>query len=255
MNKLSALLLSSILTYTSQQNLRFLDVNTDMSKLAQDIINKMPKLDDVFNNTNLLPNMNNLLPDMKNITDFKMPEINIKPTKIPSFNGTDFNSSFNEIIPKSDEKKNKKDKKPKKNEKPEKEQIVQSVQKTNNDTPCQEYFIDTNNNFANQISSMSVSSEKDFIIILAGSTTTGYSWVLQNEKDLKNVKALNLNESNSTDDYIKVDNDETVGNIGNFRFKFSPLEKGQTKLNFAYKRTWEDKAATQLVINLNVLEK
>lgn len=260
----SSIIVSSVIALTTSESLRFLDFNTDINKMMDDIMDKIPKPNskDMFNQNE------NLLPNMKNFTDFKMPEININPKFIPNFNDT---MNFENLIPKfgNDDKKqnNNKDKK-NKNKKEEnddsnknndqtgesKPQIVKSS-KSNAALPSQDFFIDTNSSLASQIGTIDVSLNQDFTIVLAGTKSTGFSWVLNNksEIDQKCLNALNLNDASSTDDYIKIEND-SVGTIGNFRFKFHPLSKGQTKLIFAYKRLWEDKTATLLTLNVNILD-
>jgi predicted secreted protein len=83
----------------------------------------------------------------------------------------------------------------------------------------------------------------EFEIKLEGNPTTGYSWYLKSLDKASNaiVSPVNLNSNNSTANYIQYPkNAEEVGVGGTFNFKFKGVANGQTKLNFDYKRPWED---------------
>jgi predicted secreted protein len=96
-----------------------------------------------------------------------------------------------------------------------------------------------------------VKSGSEFNIKIAGNPTTGYSWYLNNEDELKNggVQPTNLDETKSAD-YDQ--NDAPMGMVGvpgKFNFKFK-LDEGKTnvpEIQFSYKRPWEKNDGIYLI--------
>jgi len=85
-----------------------------------------------------------------------------------------------------------------------------------------------------------------FAIGLEGNPTTGYVWLLDNAEEIakmNTVEALNLNESNGTDNYVSKSNPYGFTGVGGtFIFTFKVKEfcpERLPALKFAYRRPWE----------------
>jgi predicted secreted protein len=89
---------------------------------------------------------------------------------------------------------------------------------------------------------------------IRGNPTTGYGWFIINLSNLdqKVLKPLNLNEYNSTDDYITDTHPPGfVGVPGYYYFKFLPINiSNGTLLTFVNKRPWEE--TDERTVNLTV---
>lgn len=83
-------------------------------------------------------------------------------------------------------------------------------------------------------------TNEEFILKVRGNPTTGYSWYLSKNSDEKNLKCLNLNKYNSSENYV-VDKHPPgfVGVGGTFYFKFQGVKEGNYDVILVKKRPWE----------------
>jgi inhibitor of cysteine peptidase len=87
---------------------------------------------------------------------------------------------------------------------------------------------------------------QEFVIALGSNISTGYSW-----QAIYDETALTLVEKT----YKEQDNTgkQIVGAAGTEYFKFKSLSKGETEVNFTYRRPWEEPSAQDqtLVFTVN----
>ena len=99
------------------------------------------------------------------------------------------------------------------------------------------------NKAENSESEIKVKNGSEFNIKIAGNPTTGYSWYLNNEDELKKegVQPTNLNEYKSAD-YVQDEHPigmAGVGGIFDFKFKLDEGKKNVPDIRLSYKRPWE----------------
>ena len=99
------------------------------------------------------------------------------------------------------------------------------------------------NKAENSESEIKVKNGSEFNIKIAGNPTTGYSWYLNNEDELKKggVQPTNLNEYKSAD-YVQDDAPQGMVGVGgkfDFKFKLDEGKKNVPEIIFSYKRPWE----------------
>lgn len=101
---------------------------------------------------------------------------------------------------------------------------------------------------------------KEFSIKMAGNPTTGYGWYLQNSDKLAKsaLKATNLNEYNSTDNYVSENHTPGMTGVGGYYyFTFKPISKtnenAPVDVVFVYKRPWETDVFRTLDIKVNIV--
>jgi predicted secreted protein len=93
-------------------------------------------------------------------------------------------------------------------------------------------------------------------IFIRGNESTGYEWILSDKYskyNKNNLKPLNLNTDNSTNDYETDPKPaQMVGVPGQYNFKFRCLRVDTNKLTFIYKRAWEDEIEEQFNVFIKV---
>ena len=95
-----------------------------------------------------------------------------------------------------------------------------------------------------------IKGKAEFAIELTSNPSTGYEWILANEK---NLEILSTNSTNGEGLYIEpVVPIETTGKPGKQRFFFTPKETGSQFIKLEYKRPWTSMAASQLNIIVKV---
>jgi len=101
-----------------------------------------------------------------------------------------------------------------------------------------------------------VLKEDEFYLKLHGNPTTGYSWFLNQNSDKENLLALNLNEYNSSQDFVVNSHPERmVGVGGDYFFKFKGLKEGSYNLKFVNKRSWEPNPINQKFVVIDIKSK
>ena len=95
-------------------------------------------------------------------------------------------------------------------------------------------------------SEIKVKSGSEFNIKIPGNPTTGYSWYLTNDEELKSagLEPSNLNEYKSAD-YAQNSHPKGMVGVGgcfDFKFKLSNDKKNVPDIKLAYKRPWEQNA-------------
>lgn len=93
---------------------------------------------------------------------------------------------------------------------------------------------------------MSVASGDILNFEFESNPTTGYEWFVEYNSDI-----LNLLESK----YIESGEKKLVGMPGRQRFKFRAIKKGETTIEFSYKRPWETGKPPVKKIICNVMVK
>ena len=99
---------------------------------------------------------------------------------------------------------------------------------------------------------------KILVIQIKGNPTTGYGWYLDNKNEVESsekLKILNLNDNNSTDDYVSDPHEEGMtGYGGYYYFKFKVIKSDvEQDLVFINKRPWEKEIWRKAVIKANIL--
>ncbi|MBD3185068.1 hypothetical protein GF312_22495 [Candidatus Poribacteria bacterium] len=90
-----------------------------------------------------------------------------------------------------------------------------------------------------------VGAGENFYVTLESNPTTGYKW----EAEYDSVYLELLEEK-----FIKDNDDpELVGAPGHQRFKFKALNTGQTEIKMLYKRSWENEAIEEKIINVKII--
>lgn len=96
----------------------------------------------------------------------------------------------------------------------------------------------------------------EFYIKIHGNPTTGYSWILEENSDKDNLKALNLNDFGSSENYETDAHPEgMVGVGGDYFFKFKGVKEGSYNLRFIKKRVWEKSPVDEKFVLLNIRAK
>ena len=111
-----------------------------------------------------------------------------------------------------------------------------------------------NLNFSNQNKIYKIRKNATIHLKIRGNMTTGYSWFVEgNSIKNKDFNFLNLDDSNSTNDY-KTDSHlkGMVGVGGSFIFKVKLIETGIHHLDFINKRPWENNYESLLTANFEV---
>jgi len=95
---------------------------------------------------------------------------------------------------------------------------------------------------------LEVQQDKTYSIGLEGNPTTGYSWTLENAKDLKGVELVN-------EEYIQDEaEDGMVGVGGTYVFTFHVVDDNDlSNLKFAYQRSWETEAVSTAEVVLKTV--
>ena len=96
----------------------------------------------------------------------------------------------------------------------------------------------------NKESEIKIKNGQEFNIKINGNPTTGYSWYLNNEDELKaaGVEPINLNEYKSGN-YVQDEAPQGmcgVGGVFDFKFKLAEGKKNVPDIKFSYKRPWEN---------------
>ena len=94
----------------------------------------------------------------------------------------------------------------------------------------------------------------NFTIKIKGNPTTGYGWYL-NPSNIDNsiLEPLNLNEKNSTSDYVTDPHPEGfVGVGGHYYFRFNAKAPGNADLIFSLKRPWETTVERTVNVKVNI---
>jgi len=91
-----------------------------------------------------------------------------------------------------------------------------------------------------------IKDNSEFIVKLEGNPTTGFSWFLKNDEEIKDssvIESLNIDDNNGLKNYIsKPTKGPVCGSGGTFVFKFKVNNAERNvlpKLIFIYKRPWE----------------
>ena len=100
-------------------------------------------------------------------------------------------------------------------------------------------------------SEIKVKNGSEFNIKIAGNPTTGYSWYLNNEDELKKggVQPTNLDEYKSAD-FVENDHPEGMVGVGgkfDFKFKLDEGKKNVPDIKLCYKRPWEKNEGSYLI--------
>ncbi len=107
------------------------------------------------------------------------------------------------------------------------------------------------NKAENSESEIKVKNGSEFNIKIAGNPTTGYSWFLNNEDELKKggVQPTNLDEYKSAD-YVQDDAPMGMAGVGgkfDFKFKLDEGKKNVPEIMLSYKRPWEKNDGIYLI--------
>jgi len=88
-----------------------------------------------------------------------------------------------------------------------------------------------------------VKSGSEFTIKIPGNPTTGYSWILTNDEELKSagLEPTNLDEIKSAD-YVQASHQQGIvgrGGTFDFKFKLSEGKKNVPDIKLSYQRPWK----------------
>jgi predicted secreted protein len=83
---------------------------------------------------------------------------------------------------------------------------------------------------------------ESFVLSFQANPTTGYQWIPTYNKSIINL----------TSHFFKPDS-KTLGTSGLDTFHFTGVSAGETKLEFEYKRSWEEKSAERSVFLVKVV--
>lgn len=103
-----------------------------------------------------------------------------------------------------------------------------------------------------KIESANIAVERNqiFNFTVEGNPTTGYQWyVIKNDPE-KILTFNNLNEFNTTNDYIPANN--MPGSNGLYYFNVKAANNGTVPVSFIYKRAWDDEPAFNFTIYTSV---
>jgi inhibitor of cysteine peptidase len=89
---------------------------------------------------------------------------------------------------------------------------------------------------------------QELTIALGSNPTTGYSW----QADYDKAALEKVSNDYKADDHP---GKQLVGSGGTEYFVFKALQKGQTKLNFTYRRPWEQPTAQDQTQTFNIVVK
>lgn len=97
-------------------------------------------------------------------------------------------------------------------------------------------------NCRSQVDEKSVRLNKEFGISLDSNPTTGYKWEASYDKAFLRLKA----------DRFKRPAKALIGAGGTQTFVFLPIARGDTKIRFVYKRSWEKSIAREKTFSINI---
>ena len=103
-----------------------------------------------------------------------------------------------------------------------------------------------------------VKSGSEFEIKIPGNPTTGYSWILTNDEELKSagLEASNLDEIKTAADFVEASHQPGMVGVGgtfDFKFKLSEGKKNVPDIIFAYKRPWKKNNKDADIIKVKVV--
>jgi len=110
----------------------------------------------------------------------------------------------------------------------------------------------------NNEASLTAEVGKNIVIRIKSNPTTGYQIFLDNKPtELEStgiVKPLNLNAEGGSDEYLVDPHPKGMVGVPGFSyFKFATLKKGEIKLKFVSKQSWNPESAVTLSVNLTVV--
>ena len=101
--------------------------------------------------------------------------------------------------------------------------------------------------------SLHVAKGESFALRLPSNPTTGYSWVLVNNDELKSSNVLAFLSENAGGEYeSKPHRSGMVGLGGNSYFKFQGVNGGKSSIQFDYKRPWETESINSVLVDVSV---